>query len=414
MTTDSVFVAVAAKTLSAVEVDPSSSNQHELAAGTLRRLLIDHGLMRPDAHRVDIPVGILQLTDDEAPERIEDRLTVYDARRQQEHRGPEWRAYYGQNSPAEQLVQTMREGDRLVYAIDRAGGAHVLLVDAKSRWSSVLADALAISETPRLMSVPKYDLASAQRKNPIALIADALGITPPDDSDEEWLLERFGGSLPLQFPDTSMMASLAHERVGLEPQAENADLIIERWLTVETELFRILEQVDGDRRLEACKDFDDYVRTVLSILQRRKARRGRSLEIHLETLLAARRVPFERQVETEPGSTSDFIIPGIDAYRGLADGASDAVGVLHLGAKSTARERWKQVLSEARLLQRKHLATLDPNLSDASLRSMGDHNVIPVMPERLAALYPEHDIMHFEGFIERAQWTVGASGPFGT
>ena len=407
MTTNRVFVAVAAKTLSAVEVDPGSSNQHELAAGTLHRLLIDHGIMHADEHRAEIPVRILRLSDDEDPERIEDRLTVYDSRWHKAHRGPEWRAYYGSESPAEQLVQTMHEGDRMVYAVDRAGATHVLLVTAGSHWSRVLEETLAISETPRLVRVPEYELSSAQRRHPIALLADALEISPPDRSDEQWLLERFDGEMPSEFPDTLTMARLAHERVGRDPRDVDADEILKLWLTTETDLFMILERAEGERRIAACTTFDAHVSTVLSILQRRKARRGRSLEIHLEALFTARELPYERQVETEPGSTSDFILPGIAAYRAL-DGANGREGgVLHLGAKSTARERWKQVLSEASRLRRRNLATLDPQLSDASLTAMVEHDVIPVMPARLGALYNNDSVMSVEGFIERAAWTIG-------
>lgn len=407
MTNDSVFVAVAAKTLSAVEVDPRSSNQHELAAGTLRRLLIDHGLMHAGQERAEIPVRILRLADDEDPDRIDDQLTVYDSRRQKAHRGPEWRAYYGSGSPAEQLVQTMREGDRMVYAIDRAGVTHVLLASAASHWSRVLEESLAIGETPRLMKVPDYELSSAQRRNPIALIADALEIRPTDRTDEEWLLERFDGAMPTEFPDTRTMATLAHDRVGRDPRDADADEILELWLTTETDLFMILERAEGERRIAACTTFDEHVSTVLSILQRRKARRGRSLEIHLEALFTVRGLPYERQVETEPGSTSDFILPGIAAYRALDGARGTDGGVLHLGAKSTARERWKQVLSEASRLRRRHLATLDPHLSEASLTAMVDHDVIPVMPARLGALYTNGAVMTVEGFIERAGWTIG-------
>ncbi len=407
MSGDQVFVAVAAKTLSAVEVDPTSSHQHELASGTLRRMLIDHGIMASDAERVSVPVGLLRLDDDEETERIEDHLTVYDARRQNPDRGPEWRAYYGYGSEAERLVHTMREGDQMVYAIDRAGAIHVLLIAASSHWSEVLRDTFGYEPNPRLTSVPAFELEAAQRRAPIELIADALEINPMDASDHDWLLEHFGGRLPTVFPDTQAMAALAHARVGLDAREEDADTLLERWLTAETDLFMILERVEGEHRIALCNEFEDYVATVLSILQRRKARRGRSLEIHLETLFTRRELAYERQVQTEPGSNSDFILPGIDAYRALGTSAGVEAGVLHLGAKSTARERWKQVLSEATKLRRRHLATLDPQLSHASLRAMAELEVIPVMPARLGALYEGHSIMTVEGFIAQARWAMG-------
>lgn len=411
MSRDGVFAAVASKTLSAVEVDPRVSHQHELAAGTLRPLLVDHGLMAPDAQRVEIPVGILRLDDDEEPERLEDVLTVYDARRANPDRAPEWRAYYGAGSTAERVITSMHEGDILAYAIDRSGGVHVLLAPATSHWAEVLRDALGLAPTPRLTAIADYELAEAQQRAPVHLIADALGISPRTPSDLDWLLERFGGEPPAEFPDPHAMATLAHLRVGLDARHELADTLLERWLAAETDLFMLLERLEGERRLAACVTFEDHIRTVQSILQRRRARRGRSLELHLEALFTARRLPYERQVETEPGSTSDFILPGLAAYRALCGASSRDPDVVHLGAKSTARERWKQVLSEAQLLRRRHLATLDPHLSHASLNAMIDHDVRPVMPERLAALYRGHEILTVEEFIARAEWVMGRRNP---
>ncbi len=407
MSDEPVFVAVAAKTLSAVEVDPRSSHQHELSAGTLRRMLIDHGLLTPDADHVSISLGLLRLDDDEEVARIEDHLTVYDARRQNPNRGPEWRAYYGYGSQAERLIHTMQEGDQMVYAIDRSGTVHVLLIATKSHWSAVMRDTFGYELNPQLTPLPEYELKAAQRRAPIEIIADALEINPTDSTDHDWLLEHFKGELPTDFPNTQTMASLAHARVAIDPREENADTLLEQWLAAETDLFMILERVEGQRRVARCQEFEDYVATVLSILQRRKARRGRSLEIHLETLFTARSLPYERQVETEPGSTSDFILPGINAYRALGKSTGIEPGVLHLGAKSTARERWRQVLSEATKLRRRHLITLDPQLSSATLRSMRELEVIPVMPARLGDLYEGNSIMTVEYFITRARWLMG-------
>jgi hypothetical protein len=412
MSSEPVFVAAAAKTLSAVEVDPRTSHQHELAAGTLRRMLIDHDLMRHDADRCGIPVRILRLSDDEDAQRVDDVITVYDARRAQSHRGPEWRAYYGSGSEAERLVQSMHEGDQMVYAIDRAGITHVLLISATSHWSEVLRETFGYEPNPRLVTVPAYELQAAQRRAPIELIADALEINPVDASDHDWLVEHFDGELPVAFPDSRTMAALAHARVGLDAASEDADTLLERWLAAETDLFMVLERVEGEHRITGCETFEDHIATVLSILQRRKARRGRSLEIHLEALFTARSLPFERQVETEPGSTSDFILPGIAAYRALGTATDVDAGVLHLGAKSTARERWKQVLSEAAKLQRRHLATLDPQLSHASLHAMSELEVIPVMPARLGSLYEGHSILTVEGFIAQAKWLIGRTGNY--
>jgi hypothetical protein len=144
----------------------------------------------------------------------------------------------------------------------------------------------------------------------------------------------------------------------------------------------------------------------------RTAACGCAFEDHLESLFTALELPYERQVETRPRSSSDFILPGIDAYRAFETSAGTEPGVLHLGAKSTARERRKQVLSEAKKLRlrHRHLAALDPHLSHASLHAMSELEVVPVMPAPLGALYEGSSILTVDGFIAQARWAMGRSG----
>ena len=97
-------VLIAAKTLSAVEVDPKKSNQHELNAGKLRQHLEIRG------ERSEGTLRILFYTDDaEEPEFDEDGFTFSDVRRGKP-RSAEWRMYYKSST----MQRLAKEGDLLV------------------------------------------------------------------------------------------------------------------------------------------------------------------------------------------------------------------------------------------------------------------------------------------------------------
>jgi len=58
-----------------------------------------------------------------------------------------------------------------------------------------------------------------------------------------------------------------------------------------------------------------------------------------------------------------------------------------LGAKSTAKDRWRQVLSEAERIPDKHLLTLEPGISENQTDEMQAKRLQLVVPERLHATY---------------------------
>jgi len=58
-----------------------------------------------------------------------------------------------------------------------------------------------------------------------------------------------------------------------------------------------------------------------------------------------------------------------------------------LGAKSTLKERWRQVLSEAARIKRKHLLTLEPGISEAQTTEMEAKSLQLVLPRDLHRTY---------------------------
>lgn len=74
-----------------------------------------------------------------------------------------------------------------------------------------------------------------------------------------------------------------------------------------------------------------------------------------------------------------------------------------LGAKSTAKDRWRQILTEADKIPDKHLCTLEAGISTAQTLEMRRHRVTLVIPESLHSSYTNEqirDMITVNGFIE--------------
>jgi len=145
---------------------------------------------------------------------------------------------------------------------------------------------------------------------------------------------------------------------------------------------------------------DGFLAFSLSVQNRRKARAGQSLENHLEALFAARGILFGRGVETENRNKPDFLFPGAAAYR---DPAFPDNRLTMLGAKSTCKDRWRQVLSEAARIEDKHLLTLEPGISENQTDEMRAKRLKLVLPSRLHRTYrPAQQgwLMSLAGFLD--------------
>ena len=71
---------VAAKKLSAVDIDANSSNQHEFGGNDALRRLLGTGEDRRASQGHGIPTALMYLSDDDAPAVADLETTWYDAR----------------------------------------------------------------------------------------------------------------------------------------------------------------------------------------------------------------------------------------------------------------------------------------------------------------------------------------------
>lgn len=138
---------------------------------------------------------------------------------------------------------------------------------------------------------------------------------------------------------------------------------------------------------------------LLSASQQRKSRAGYSYEHHIEAMLTGGSIPFEKQVIIEAKKRPDFILPSL-AF--IDSGKETAATGLILSAKTTLRERWKQVERE-KGSRRLFLTTVDENIADNAIEDMASFGVHLVIPESLMrskeAEYEGHkNVMSFGQF----------------
>ena len=114
---------------------------------------------------------------------------------------------------------------------------------------------------------------------------------------------------------------------------------------------------------------------------------GLSFENHLEELFKKHNIRYSHTPVTENNSKPDFIFPCIELYRNM-DYPSEQLTML--GAKTTAKDRWRQVLEEADRIERKHLITLEGAISENQTNEMISRKLQLVVPKEIHATFTEN------------------------
>ncbi len=74
-----------------------------------------------------------------------------------------------------------------------------------------------------------------------------------------------------------------------------------------------------------------------------------------------------------------------------------------LGAKTTCKDRWRQVLAEANKIKRKHLITLQPAISEDQTTEMKDKNLQLIVPQSLHPTFTKNQqkwLITFSDFVQ--------------
>jgi hypothetical protein len=389
------FEGVAVKRLSAVETSPAVSNQHEFnGSAPLRKLL-------GDADRKNIPATFIWLEQEQQAITVESSISWYDARRRHPVR-TEYRLYY----PRNEVTEMMTADDVMFLAMRKNGSAMVIFTPADSTIQSQLSWLFGLEEQPELrFHFQEIDgRKDAELDFAARYILDELGVEPeePEADQLDALIEEFG----LTFPTTRVFSDLARRSLPEISSIDDPDLALLCWMEREEQLFRRLE-----RRIVADKiergfssasgaDVDGFLKFSLSVQNRRKSRAGAALENHLESIFQQHKLRYARGVVTENKNKPDFLFPGGAEYR---DEAFPDNRLTMLGSKSTLKDRWRQVLSEAERISEKHLLTLEPSISENQTDEMRAKSLQLVVPKGIHTTYNERQrkwLLDLAGFLE--------------
>ena len=111
---------------------------------------------------------------------------------------------------------------------------------------------------------------------------------------------------------------------------------------------------------------------------------GHALQNHLAKIFIENKLKFEAQALTEGKSKPDFIFPGKKEYQ---DKKYKTDFLVMLAAKSSCKERWRQILDEAERIPNKHLCTLEQAISSDQTSAMMERKVTLVIPSLLHNTY---------------------------
>ena len=236
-------------------------------------------------------------------------------------------------------------------------------------------------------------------------LIDVAGIVKPDEKIA-LLLQEFTGRFN-SFPETRQMAQGARDcfnkayNIADKTLKDKPDEILLSWVDTEYRLFKCMEEkVYADAVNRPFGSIDAFVQMANEVLNRRKSRAGKSLEHHLADIFAINKLVFEEQAVTEDNKKPDFLFPNGKCYHNLLFPADN---LIVLGAKTTCKDRWRQVLTEADRVNIKFLFTLQQGISKNQLKEMHDSHLKLVVPHKYITSFPQEyqsELFDLAGFIQ--------------
>jgi hypothetical protein len=380
------FDSVAAKTLSAVEACPSRSNQHEFNGVTALKEMFGPA-------KISLKTRFIYLSDDEdRTEQACGTVTWYDARENHPTR-TEYRLYFQTN----EAIQNAKEGD-LFIAGKKRDELYIIIAQSNSTTANQLCWLFDLKKLARF-SVAKASSYEKQVDFISSRIIERLGINVAPSLSDDKYLDKLIRTFPTGFPSTKLFSEFAQKSLAAN-ETENPDTLLLDWMTHEEKLFRTYERYFLENKIRSgFKGVDDFISFSLSIQNRRKSRAGFAFENHLEKIFSIHNLRYERSAITENRSRPDFLFPGSSEYHN--QNFPDRLLAV-LGVKTSCKDRWRQVLAEADRIKRKHLATLEPGISQDQTNEMKSKALTLVIPARLHSSYKSTQmqlIMSVEEFI---------------
>ena len=235
---------------------------------------------------------------------------------------------------------------------------------------------------------------------------DAFGLTPaetnrPIELDrinpelvEKQAIESFISGLKVDFPSSQEMSSAARliqYQVYLNKHLiqSDPDTMLLKWTEEEYRLFRAIEHARyGETVAKGFASVDDFIALANQVLNRRKSRAGKSLEHHLAAIFDENKIVYTAQAVTEGNKKPDFLFPSEEAYHDMTFSIEK---LCTLAAKTTCKDRWRQILNEADRLrdENKYLCTMQQGISAAQMDEMQAEKVVLVVPKPYITAYPK-------------------------
>ena len=397
------FDGVAAKVLTLVETDLEVSHQHEFnGVKGLRSILGE------PPEKVIYQSQFMYFTDyDDEPITEQGELSWYDSRKNQPHRSAEYRLYFTVNT----VMQMANVGDIVIIAKTKKEREMLVIVAEKETTiASQLLWLFGFSSLEHPGFSIREELETEQDRIAFAsrIILENIGIKVEigDENFLDEMLKKFKGS----FPSTREFSEYARTTLKGIDFLSDYDSVLMACYEREEILFRTLERYIVSDRLSKGfngKDIvEDSFQYFISALNRRKSRAGLALENHLEFILQKNKIRYNRNPVTENKSKPDFLFPDIKEYK---DKTFNAINLTMLGVKSTCKDRWRQVLSEADRIETKHVLTLESAISTSQTDEMIQRSVQLVVPQRIIETYkPEQKnwlftVNDFIGLVKQRQ-----------
>lgn len=278
-------------------------------------------------------------------------------------------------------------------------------------------------------SLNEYEAFILNTEDEIEQYLDAFGLSPSETNrmiendaitpaaQETRLINQFIEELDkkyIEFPSSVKMSEAARKICDaaydhIEFAITKPDTKIIDWTNVEYNLFKAIEYSRYGQLLKnGFESVDNFINTANQVLNRRKSRAGKSLENHLTDLFKRNELCFDSQVVTEGNKKPDFIFPSSKAYQAACRNEFPKDRIIFLAAKTTCKDRWRQILNEADLLRDgpKYLCTLQQGISENQMEEMQKEKVTLVVPEKYIGTYPrqcQDQIWSLKRFIDHVK-----------
>lgn len=383
------FKGVAVKYLSNVDANPKKSNQHEI--GGLKKAGIADIIGYPEEGiKLEIPATMVFISDDsDEIVSVVDTVTWYDTRFNNPERSAEYRMYYKSND----VTELFEESFFFLIAVTNDNELLLVFTPPCTYVEKQLRALFGASNVEVEHSLSKVNFTEKSIIVPVRLLLEQIGIDiNPSTDNEPNYLDKIKCKFGHNFPKTKPFSKFARDIFNNEDVSiVDPDQALVSWMETEEKLFRVLEREIVKEKLkvgfgERGDDVDEFISFSLSVQNRRKSRVGHAFENHIQQILEDNDITFKRGGKTEGKQTPDFLFPGEDEYKNLSFEGSK---LRMLGAKTTCKDRWRQVLAEANRIERKHLITLQSSISEDQTTEMATKKLQLVVPKPIHPTYTE-------------------------